>query len=206
MRWRGWLGGFVPRLLPHSLSSLVLFLLRRLPLPAFVEPLILFPLRRFSLRALIPHGCGAQGLWWLSLWGSSAELRLFLSCGLPRVSLGFVSFSLRSSKSCPCLSLEFEPNANGHRELPRRGLSHLFRTATGQRCGATSCSATKTCDHGNRMRGVSVCIPLHLHRFAHINNHQILSNFQRASVRRFGTTDQIFNGNGTNQYNVRIDC
>ena len=140
MRWRGWFGGFVPRLLPHSLSSLVLFLLRRLPLPAFVEPLILFLLRRLSLRALIPPGCGAQGLGLLSLQGSLVGLclpplvcRIFWASSFETISHSLWPLTLVLLRRLPLLygsprvprglPLGFEPNAPAHRERPTRDRS-----------------------------------------------------------------------------------
>ncbi len=63
MRWRGGLGGVVPRLLPHFLSPLVLSLLLWLLLRAFVpslEPLLLFLQFRLPLRALVSRSRGGD--------------------------------------------------------------------------------------------------------------------------------------------------
>ena len=65
MRWRGGLGGFVPRLSPHFLYLLVSSLLLRLPFRAFVpslEPFTLVLSPRLPLRAFLSRGCGTQGL------------------------------------------------------------------------------------------------------------------------------------------------
>jgi len=97
MRWRGWLGGFLPRLFPHSLSPLALFLIRRHPLRPLVpslEPLTLFRPNRLPSRALVDHvSGGAQGWWWVSLWSSPVGLGFFLSCSPPQVPRRLLSAS-----------------------------------------------------------------------------------------------------------------